>query len=382
MKKLAIITTHPIQYYAPVFRLLSEREFISIRVFYTWGEASLQKTDPGFGKVVQWDIPLLDGYPFKWVKNVSDNPGSHHFKGIINPELISDIKNFNPDTLLVFGWAYHSHLKALRYFKGKIPVLFRGDSTLHSSASILKKMLRMLFLRWVYRHVNHAFYVGKKNKAYFEACGLREKALSFAPHAVDNARFAGDRSQEVQALRTQLVIPEGDFVLLYAGKMEPVKDLFILLDAFSQLKKTGVHLLLAGNGILENELKEKSKTLTVADCIHFMPFQNQQSMPVLYQLCNVFCLPSKSETWGLAVNEAMACSKAVVVSDKVGCAPDLVKENGYIFKQGDADDLAGKLELIFEDKARLNAMGKKSAELIKNWTFTHIADAIEKQMLK
>jgi hypothetical protein len=102
--RLAIITTHPIQYYAPVFKLLNEAQQINIIVFYTWGQKATEKFDPGFGKNIDWDIPLLQGYDYEWVKNTSTDPGSHHFKGIINPELIARVNTWQPDALLVFGW--------------------------------------------------------------------------------------------------------------------------------------------------------------------------------------------------------------------------------------------------------------------------------------
>src|ERR1700743_166628 len=101
MRKLAIITTHPIQYYAPVFKLLQQRGQIAIKVFYTWGGQSVQKHDPGFNKAIQWDIPLLEGYDYKWVENTSTQPGSSHFKGIINPGLIDEVKEWQPDAILV-----------------------------------------------------------------------------------------------------------------------------------------------------------------------------------------------------------------------------------------------------------------------------------------
>ena len=118
--RLAIVTTHPIQYYAPVFKLLADK--IDVKVFYTWGSEAMEKFDPGFGKAISWDIPLLDGYSYEWVKNTAPNPGSHHFKGIINPNLINQIKFWQADAILVYGWAYDSHLKVIRHFKNKLPI--------------------------------------------------------------------------------------------------------------------------------------------------------------------------------------------------------------------------------------------------------------------
>ena len=140
MKKLAIISTHPIQYNAPLFTLLYTRNKISIKVFYTWGEEVLKnKFDPGFGKTIEWDIPLLQGYDYCFVKNRAKNKGSHHYKGIDNPTLISEMVAWDPDAILVYGWSFKSHLKALRYFHKRRPVFFRGDSISIEQKNIIKK---------------------------------------------------------------------------------------------------------------------------------------------------------------------------------------------------------------------------------------------------
>src|SRR5215217_7645662 len=136
--RLAIVTTHPIQYYAPVFKLLTERKRVDVKVFYTWGTSAQHKHDPGFGRTIDWDLPLLEDYDYEWLENTSGNPGSHHFKGIINPDIIDRINAYQPGAILVFGWAYSSHLKVLRYFKGKVPVWFRGDSTLLDESNSIK----------------------------------------------------------------------------------------------------------------------------------------------------------------------------------------------------------------------------------------------------
>lgn len=381
MRKLAIITTHPVQYYAPVFRLLSQRRNIDIKVFYTWGEASVSKFDPGFGKQVSWDIPVLDGYAYEWADNKSTDPGSHHFKGVVTPGLIKQIKAWQPDAVLVFGWAYHSHLKVMRYFKGRIPVYFRGDSTLLDETGGMRSILKNIFLRWVYRHVDKAFYPGTQALAYFKKFGLKDKQLIFAPHAVDNARFAEPRIDEANMLRSQLRLSADDMLILFAAKLENKKDPLLLLHAFKQLNKPGCHLLFVGNGPLETELKAAASG---TENIHFIDFQNQSQMPVIYQACDLFCLPSKGpqESWGLAVNEAMAAGKAVLVSGKTGCAVDLVKdaENGFIFQAGSDTQLLQTLKTLTTNRPDLKKMGENSAKIIKSWNFEAIAKAIEMEL--
>ncbi|MDB5150371.1 MAG: glycosyl transferase family 1 [Mucilaginibacter sp.] len=381
MKQLAIITTHPIQYYAPIFQLLHQRQQISIKVFYTWGKDAVKKHDPGFNREMEWDIPLLENYPFEWVVNTSSQPGSHHFNGIVNPELISKLKQLNPDAILILGWAYNSHLKALRYFKNKIPVYFRGDSTLLDEQKNIKSLFRTIFLKWIYSHVDHAFYVGTNNKAYFKKYGLKESQLSFAPHAIDNDRFGVDRSNEAIALRNNLGLSSLDILIVFAGKFENKKNPLLLIDAFLQLKQTNWHLLFVGNGALETTLKQQAHT---ANNIHFKEVQNQTYMPVIYQACDLFCLPSKGpgETWGLAVNEAMACGKAILASDKTGCAIDLVKDNnGATFVSEDVDDLLQKLKILTHQREKLINYGANSLNHIQDWNFTNIAIAIESRLL-
>ena len=378
MKKLAIVTTHPVQYYAPVFKLLNERKGLIIKVFYTWGKNSAAKYDPGFDKIIEWDIPLLDGYPYEWVINTAKDPGTHHFGGIANPDLINDLKQMGPDAILVYGWAFKSHLKVIRYFKNKTLVYFRGDSTLLDEKHGVKSLLRGFFLKWVYKHIDYAFFVGANNKNYYLKFGLKNNQLQFAPHSVDNDRFGIEKTEEAISLRQQLHLKNEEILILFAGKLGAKKAPLQLLEAFKSLARNDVHLLYIGNGPLEEELKMNPEQNSN---VHFMDFQNQSYMPTAYQACDIFCLPSigPNETWGLAINEAMACAKAILTSDKAGAAIDLVKTgvNGSVFKAGDTSDLKHHLNLLLKhNRYELKKMGEKSKEIIKNWHFEIQVNAI------
>lgn len=378
VNRLAIITTHPIQYYAPLFKRLAD--VCLLKVFYTWGEQSLKKYDPGFQQNIEWNIPLLEGYDFEFLQNSSSKPGTHHFNGIINPQGVSRVTNFTPDAILVFGWANHSHLKIMRHFKGKVPVWFRGDSTLLDNVSFIKNICRTIALKLIYRYVDIAFYVGSSNKKYFLKYGFKEQQLTFAPHSVENDRFDVDRSDESAELRKRLRVDVGDILILFAGKFEDKKDPFLLLTAFKALHIKGVHLLFVGSGDLEENLKANTSG---SDNIHFLNFHNQRQMPGLYHACDLFCLPSKGpgETWGLAVNEAMAAGKAVLVSDKVGCAFDLVKPgvNGEIFKSGNSTDLLSKLDYLIKSN-QLRLLGENSKKIIGNWTLDDTVEGIRSKL--
>ena len=386
MKKLAIISTHPIQYNAPLFKLLQHRGSICIKVFYTWGDSVLRnKFDPGFKKNINWDIPLLEGYEHIFEKNLSHDPGSHHFRGIDNPELIQHIEEWNADAILVYGWRFKSHLRCLRYFHNKIPVYFRGDSNLIDDKKGLKNLIRTLFLKWVYSYVDVAFYVGSQNKKYYLKHGLKESQLVFAPHAVDNMRFYDQNTVYTERAiewRRRLNIANDVLTFLFAGKLEAKKDPELLIRAFLAIQKPDSTLIIVGNGVLENNLKKK---YSAENKIHFIDFQNQSMMPVVYRLGDIFVLPSAGpgETWGLCVNEAMACSKSILVSNRVGCSVDLVVEgeNGYTFLAGNVNDLIHKMLLLYNRKYELISMGKVSLDTIKQWDYDFIANRIEKELI-
>ena len=337
MKRIAILSSHPIQYNAPLFALLAKEPEIDLMVFYTWGEQSMgAKFDPDFGKKIEWDIPLLDGYAYTFVQNTSKDPGSHHFKGIINPTLNQEIERWGADVVWIWGWSFDSHLKAMRYFKGKIPVWFRGDSTLldEPKGFSLKKIVRRFFLKWVYRHIDKAFYVGTHNKAYYRKHGLKEEQLVYAPHSIDNNRFSdetGEKTKRALGWRKELGFSESDTIILFAGKFEKKKNPNFVIKISRENSSSTLKFLMVGNGKLEAELKFQTRN---DPRFVFLDFQNQSLMPILYRVADVFLLPSigPGETWGLAINEALASGTKVIASKFCGGAIDLINEkNGNIF---------------------------------------------------
>jgi glycosyltransferase involved in cell wall biosynthesis len=382
--KLAVITSHPIQYNAPMFALLARSSIIEPRIFYTWSQSRETLFDKDFGKQIIWDIPLLEGYDHEFADNISENPGPGSFRGIVCPDLNKSVEHWGAQAILVFGWNYKAHYDAMRYFRTKIPVCFRGDSTLLDEKGGLKQIARRLFLKHVYKNCRAAFYVGQNNKAYFLKHGMKAQQLFFAPHAIDNNRFSdkdGKYYQQAMKWREELNIGEDDKVVLFVGKFEPKKNPLLLLNAFKQADIAGSHLIFVGNGLLEDEMKRNAGWN-----IHFLPFQNQSRMPVVYHLADMLALPSQGpgETWGLVINEAMACGKAVLVSSRAGCAPDLVEhnKNGHIFEFNKLDQCTDLLKKMLANKQTMKAMGNYSIEKIREWSFENIVKSLEHNISK
>jgi glycosyltransferase involved in cell wall biosynthesis len=379
--RLAIVSSHPIQYNAPVFRSLATTCDIDLHVFFSW-RGTAEQQDVEFGRTIRWDIPLTEGYAHSFVANASGRPGSHHFMGLRNPMMCREIAAFRPDAILVYGWSSFTHLSVLRYFHGKVPLLFRGDSTLLSRDRLWKAPFRRSWLTWVFSHVDRALYVGQRNREYFDAHGVPEVRLSWAPHSIDYERFASGASDlqgKANAERASYGIPSNATVFTFAGKFVPRKEPALLLEAFRKMtRKVGshaVHLVMVGTGPLEWELRKIAADLHT---VHFVGFKNQSEMPAAYRLGDVFVLPSSRETWGLSVNEAMACGRPVIVSDRVGCAVDLAADPRFssVFASGSQAELLNVLTAWSKPREDLLKAGQLAQQCISAWSTEAAAKAI------
>lgn len=385
--RLVIVTSHPIQYNAPLFLYLAKQSYYSVKVFYTLGINSNSLVDNGFGVKEFWNIDLLSGYDYEFIENISSRPSSVTFNGIKNPFLINKIKEYKPDGIIVYGWKHQSHFSVLNYFHGKVPVIFRGDSTTldDNSGFSFRSYCRFIFLQWVYKKVDYVLSPGIASDKYFIKSGLKKSQIIRAEHAVDNERFMNMTNLEekdLYNLSSSLTIKSDEIVFLFAGKFIDEKNPLLLIDAFARLIEINdnVRLLFAGNGLLENKIKERISKLpsNIASAITILPFQDQQQMKLLYRVANVFVLPSKSETWGLSVNEALACGTPVIISDKCGSSKDLVRheENGLVFQSGNRQDLIQKMEMMCNEKLR-NRLTSNAVGSLKNYSYESFITALD-----
>ena len=385
--RLAIVATHPVQYNAPWFRLLAQHPGLDVKVFYTWQDGTQAITDPGFGRQITWDLPLTEGYALQYVPP-STEVESRSFRNMDSPALVGTIEAYQPTAILVIGWNFRSHLRALRHFHGRIPVLFRGDSTLLDKRSGPKELVRSTVLRWVLKFVDYGLSVGTNNTAYFRHHGLTEEQIVHVPHAIDNARFSGtgpDYDNAAATIRRELGFRESDTVLLFAGKFEHKKRPDRLLDLFLRAvpHRPDMQLLLVGNGIMEEQLKKRAEG---CDAVRFLPFQNQNRIPIIYRVGDITVLPSEyNETWGLALNESMASGRTVMATTQVGAAVDLIQPGttGFLLDtEASGNDGADQALRELPDRPALLEMGVDCREFIKQqWTFEMIVERISQLLL-
>jgi glycosyltransferase involved in cell wall biosynthesis len=381
MRRLAIVTTHPIQYYAPWFRFLAGKRAFDLRVFYLWDFGVTARTDEGFGHAIRWDIPLLEGYESEFVPNRSRRPGTHHFRGIDNPQLAGRLRSFAADAVLCIGYNYRTFARLLLTWDARrAPLLLRGDSHRLAPRSGLRAWVKRQLLTLAFRRYAAFLYVGQANRAYYRLHGVPEHKLFFSPHAVDNDRFQHNAAQtlsDAQHWRRELGIPEGFQVVLFVGKFEKKKHPLDLLAAFGRARLPQTALLLVGAGTLEEQMRQQARGLAH---VYFAPFQNQTQMPRCYAAGDLVVLPSdEDETWGLCINEAMCLGRPAVVSDRVGCGPDLVApgRTGLIFPLGDVNSLAECLGSALSDPDRLRQWGRASRERVREYSYARAAAGLE-----
>lgn len=372
MPKLAIVASHPIQYYAPWFRHLTQEPDLDLRVFYLWDFGIQDTVDPGFRQSIQWDIPLLEGYASEFVPNISKRPGTSHFWGLQNPTLPQQLAAYEPDAVLCMVYNYAS-LYQLLWNWNQCPLLFRGDSHCLVPPQGLKAWARQAWITQIYRRFAACLYVGKANYEYFRVHGVPANRLFFSPHSVDNARFIGLSASaiaEAQAWKQSLNIPADHRVILFAGKFIAKKRPLDLLNAFVQAQLANVSLLFVGAGELEETLRSQA---AAHPSIYFAPFQNQSLMPRTLAIADLLVLPSygSGETWGLIINEAMCLGKAILASSHVGCAEDLITpgENGLVFPAGDTTALKVALQQAFADPQQLAVWGAASRQRIERYSY-------------
>ena len=377
--RLAYLVTHPIQYQAPLLRRIAEDRDIDLTVFYGSDLSTKVFRDAEFDRVIKWDVPLLNGYRYEFLPAIGRTDRLSFWRPF-NYGLGKRLKAGQFDALWVHGYARWTHWVAMIMAKTQgTHVMVRDDATLVGrQRSLAKRMAKRVLFLWLNILCDRFLAIGTMNREYYRRHGIGKEKISLVPYAVNNAFFQAESvaaAASREELRASLGLEKGRLVILYVGKMTKTKRPADLLESYIRLSpdgnsEPGPYLLLIGDGEIRQSLEKRASELSW-NSIKFLGFKNQTELPRYYDLCNVLVLPSLYENWGLVVNEAMNAGRAVIVSDRVGCGPDLVKngENGYIFRARSVDDLHQALHEVTADSDRCRLMGQKSLKTINDWSF-------------
>ncbi|HEY3488855.1 MAG TPA: glycosyltransferase [Candidatus Deferrimicrobiaceae bacterium] len=349
--RLGVIASHFIQYQAPIWRELAKREEIDLTVYYLSDHGRRPGFDAGFGHTFQWDVPLDQGYRWELLPGAEGtSPGSLRHRMSLEP-----IKKALAGTADVFLRNDYNSPGALLFFYAcmarGIPVLYRGDSTLLHESPGWRSWKRMI-LGPLFRNGVMVLSVGKLVREYTMDLGAPPDRIVSSPHNVDTPYWeeaASRRRPERDRIREGFGLPPARPVVLFCGKLIEKKRPMDLAEAMCRLsERREVSLLVAGAGDLLEPMKAAVSGVPGLS-VHFAGFVNQSGLPDIYAVADIVCLPSGGdETWGLVVNEAMHFGCVPVVSDRVGCGPDLVEGIGESFSAGDPVALASAIGKVLD----------------------------------
>jgi glycosyltransferase involved in cell wall biosynthesis len=380
--RVAYLVSHPIQYQAPLLRRISREPDIELTVLFASNFSVHQYVDKGFGVDVKWDVPLLDGYDHEFLPVIWDErrtgPTTQFNHGIFR-RLLGNKKQAGFDVLWVHGYSTLNALQGMLMAKLLgIPVLLRAESRLTSKEETgLKSDAKALFFGLLRHFVDGVLPIGSSNAEYWRHY-LGDGVPQFLmPYAVNNEYFqeqCREASTKRNDLLKQLSLDESRPIILFASKLQNRKRCGDLLEAYLKLSPgNGIepepYLVIVGDGEERNALERRAMESGFSS-VRFCGFRNQSELPAFFNIATVFVLPSLNEPWGLIVNEVMNAGKAVIVSDDVGCQPDLISDGveGCVFPAGNIAALTDALRRVLA-QSTADAMGKRALERISQWGY-------------
>jgi glycosyltransferase involved in cell wall biosynthesis len=380
--RVAYLVTHPIPYQVPLLRRISADPDIDLTVFFESDYTLHQHLDVEFGREIEWDVPLLGGYKHvfldRW-KFVPVPPLGFGFWGPYNRGFGAMLDRNRFDALWVHGYSRVHHLQAMVQARMKgLKVLLRDEmAEMGRARSAVRSRMKQTLFAGLDKFIDGYLTIGSRNEQHCHALGLDRRRMFRVCYTVDNPWFQARLAESAgkrEELRRSLGLEPGRPIVLYVAKLIARKAPFDLLKAFANLQDRPdsgrPYLLMAGDGDMRPEIEIFLRERRL-DAVKLLGFQNQRELAGLYDLCDLFVLPSARESWGLVVNEVMNAGRAVITSDRVCSSADLVHSgrNGDVYRFGDIDQLTGQMRDSLAAPERLAALGRESRRIIDTWDY-------------
>ena len=360
--KLVILTEIIAPYRIPVFNALAQRPELNLHVIF------LSENDP---TLRQWRV-YKDEIRFQYDVLPSWRRRLGGYNVLLNRGVHAALNRIEPDVLLCGGYNYLASWRAAYWARRRrVPLLLWSEST----AFDRRRGYRFVeFAKTLFLNLCAAFVVpGRSSLNYLQNLGITEQRIFTAPNAVDVSLF----SQSAEAARQSGPQPGGNHRLpsryfLYVGRLVKAKGIFDLVEAYGKLNaeiRTQIGLVFAGEGSDRGELQERAARI-VPGTVQILGFTHREELPGLYALADGFVFPTHSDPWGLVVNEAMACSLPVIVTNVAGCALDLVQDgwNGFVVQPRDPLQLAAAMARLAGNSSLRAEMGANSRERVEAYS--------------
>lgn len=328
--KLAIAATHPVPYHAPLFREV-QRQGLPVTVIYGSDFSLRGYFDRDFATTIAWDSDLESGYEAVYLTRVAEG-GAADYDEVRAQGLQAALARCGATALLVMGYQHRFDLAAIRAGRRLgLPVYLRAET---NDAALdrgwWKSRLRDLRLRLLYRKISGFLYIGTLSWRHYERLQQPSAQLWFSPYGADTSVFEQDSTAAAarrEQVRADLGISPAQVFVVCSGKLILKKGQDLLLEALALMTPTeraALALGFMGDGPERTRLEARAAALPDLK-VHFLGFRNQRQLTSIYCAADLAVQYSREgETWGVVVNEALAHGLPVVVSDRVGCAVDLI----------------------------------------------------------
>ena len=374
--KINYVLSHPIQYQSPLIKYLSKNK-IDIKVSYRSNISVNKFYDKDFRQNIKWDVNLLSGYKYKFLRYIGPNRVSHIFPLTI--DLFKILKDKNSNIIWVHGCKNWFNLLIILLGKIYNKKIFLRDEVHHFSKkrSIFNKIFNFIYYFLVNYFVDCFLAIGEANKKYYIDNFISQNKIILVPYVVDNEYFTLKKKNNIKSKT----------IFLFASKLQHKKGIDILLEAIKNINKNEFFVKrsefwVIGNGELNTFCKNFIKNNNIKN-VKLLGFQNQRQLRSFYHKSDVLILPSRFEPWGLVINEAMAAGNAIIASHKVGAGFDLVNnKNGKIFESENIKDLQNKIIYFINNKKNISFFKKNSLLMIKKFSFAQCLIGIKQALTK
>ena len=376
MKRRLVILTEIISpYRIPLFNALAQHAEVDLHVIF------LAETDPNLR---QWRIPKRE-IEFSYEVLPSWRRRVGRYNALLNRGVGRALSKSAPEVILCGGYNYVASWQSLLWARiHEIPFFLWSESNLQD---LRRGHALVEFLKTEFLNKCSGFVVpGRSALEYLRVHQINEEAVFVAPNAVDNDFFsaaAAAARQDAARWRRELVLPERYF--LFVGRLVREKGVFELLSAYAKLDESmrrQVGLVFVGDGAVRAQLELQVASVEPG-LIRFAGFAQQEQLAIYYALAEMVILPTYTDTWGLVVNEAMACGLPVVVSQIAGCAADLVKEswNGLLVAPKDVAALTSAMRGLADQPDLRAKMGANSMQHIAHYSPKEWSAGVARMML-
>lgn len=378
--RVLLVSSQPIQNAASLQLMAQDPRVDMMTAYCSFPDGTLSHDPENLNKAV-FDVPMLEGYPWKRVRNYSPSPRLGRFYGLINPGVIKLVAGY--DCCVVYGHAYISFWMAICAAKlfGK-PIILGTDATYidpHDGGRKWKVTAKKKIFPFLYNRVADMVLVpSTASKRFLCSLGVKKERIALTPYVVNNEQIAEAALRADRAkTREEWQIPDDGVVVIFCAKFLPRKRPQDALKAFARAKVPNSYLVMVGDGPLLESLKHEAEQLGITHRVRFTGLVKYSRLAELYASSDVLIFTSEHEPFGLPVNEAMICGIPAIVSDRVGSGYDLVEDGktGFTYPCGDVVALSEILSRVLPDRELLSRMGQHSRTRMKTWSPRDNADA-------